>query len=253
MNQHSMVVSALGLLVALSGCASDPAGESRGSESLSEIRDREIESERRERIQESRERLEEVERDIAQLELRLEHEGRQVDDDQRAAWSDALFELRQRHSQVAGQLARAETASPEQWRRMRGRNGVTLDSLEASLIRAGDALSAAFGTEETTGRDRPRLCALRGHDATDVNVRRAGGRVVVEMTTRSPEAVGQLQTRARDLSRQPGTRSPATRAAVEVREIERGVELVFAVPAGRARALHEELRLEARRVQSGDC
>lgn len=253
MSEHSIVVSALGLVVALSGCASDPARESRGSESFSEIRDREIESERREMIEESRERLEQIEHDIARLEVRLEHEGKLVDDEQRAAWSDALFELRERHSQVARRLARAETATPEEWRRMHGRIGVTLDSLEASLIRAGRALSDAFGTDERTTRDRPRLCTLRGRDATHVEVRREGDRLLVAMTTRSPEAVQQLQTRARDLTSQPGTRSPTTRATVEVREIDRGVELVFAPPAADVRAVHEELRIEARRVQNGDC
>jgi hypothetical protein len=254
----------LGMLLVTSACASDSADGKRGAQTFSQLREQELQEERRDFLAESQGRLEEVNRDIARMETRLKHEGELVDAAQRAEWSQELFELKQERANLEARVVRAESATPEEWREMRGTLGVGIDSLEAGVTRLGNALSNAFGSDESATSGTARLCKLHISDPR-INVHGTGNQLLVDMTTRDEAAVEDLRRQARELPTDPDSWSRADEpqgasdeaievsAPVEIQDIDRGVRFVFVPRSGDLGSVRTRLEQQARRLESGRC
>jgi hypothetical protein len=108
----------------------------------------EMEEERQEFIDDTRERLTEIDREIGQLQARIQHESEYVLEDERAGWKQDLFELQQEQSDAQARLERARTASPREWEASRGALSVQVDRLEAGLATLGSRISDVFSGDE---------------------------------------------------------------------------------------------------------
>src|SRR5690606_40462139 len=86
-------------------------------------------------------RLDELSIEIGRLSAKLEHEANFVDEEERATWSQELFELEQERNRLEGELARAKTSDEAEWKEMRGGFGVAVDSLQAGVQKLSNDVS----------------------------------------------------------------------------------------------------------------
>lgn len=108
----------------------------------------ELEHERAEFVYETQDRLDKLDREIRQLQTRIEGESAYVTAEQRAEWRQELFELEQERRATQAELERARTASPAEWQEMRGTIGAGLDRVEAAVGQLGYAIRTAFAREQ---------------------------------------------------------------------------------------------------------
>lgn len=139
------------------GCASSNEQSRQGIPSMySNKMDAELSTERQEFITEKQEDLEEIKTEIARLETRLQHEAQYVDADQKAEWSQDLFELKRDQADARARLEHAQNASPEEWDEMRGFFGKTIDRLEAGVSTLGGQIEQITGAEgQVEGERQP--------------------------------------------------------------------------------------------------
>ena len=110
----------------------------------------ELEHERAEFVYQTQERIDKLDREIRQLQVRVDGESPYVSADQRAEWRQDLFELEQERRASQAELDRARTASPAEWRLMRSSIGAGVDRIEAAVGQAGYAIRTAFSREQTS-------------------------------------------------------------------------------------------------------
>lgn len=195
------MAGALASAIAL-GCASQKSNtDSATNESFSQLQQQELASEREEFIKERREQLDGLDNEISRLEARLEHEAEFVDAEQKAVWSQELFELRQEHRQAKAELERAQDASPEEWAEMRGGFGHAVDTLQAAVDKAGMEVSQLFSSDEQATRANVDLCMIQV-DGTSAAVLDEGDLFVVRLTTQDADELEELRERAEKMSRQ---------------------------------------------------
>jgi len=266
-----------GLALALAcGCASQKASAGRDNESYTQLRQRELDSERREFISERQKQLTELQTQISRLEARLEHEGKFASAEERAKWSQRLFELREDQRRARDELDRAERASPEEWAAMRGNLGVMIDSLQAGVSKAGSDIARLFESDDQkagTSSAAPEvgLCSLQVK-GTDAAILEERDNLVVQVTARNEDNVDELRQRAEKLSeRTTSARNRHASAAapdhdvssaeqhaplmtnVRVENIEDGVRLIFTPAQGQRSALRARLELEVEQIQHAHC
>lgn len=158
MNAHRITLAAALLAGTTTfGCGSDQQQPSY-PEMYGQKLDAELEQERRDFIAEKQEDLREIENEINRLQVRLDNEAQYVDADQRAEWSNDLFELKQERQNLQASLARAQEATPEEWREMRGFLGTSIDRLEAGVSALGGQI------EQITGPDQEVREPVRGEE-----------------------------------------------------------------------------------------
>jgi hypothetical protein len=104
----------------------------------------ELDSERQEYIHDKQERLDELDRRIGQLEVRLQHERQYVTPSQAGEWKQDLFELQMEQRKAKAELERARTADEEEWAAMRGGFARQVDRLEASVSAFGSRIGTLF-------------------------------------------------------------------------------------------------------------
>lgn len=276
--KSGLVISGLAAALAFS-CGSQQANtppEAPEDDSFAQARQQELESERKELIRDRGQQLDELEKEISRLEVRLEHEGKLVSAEERAEWSQKLFELRQDHRSARAELDRASQATPEEWEEMRGSMNVMVDTLQAGVSEAGSDVADLFrSTPSGTTSSEPEvdLCDMQveGADATIVE---AQDQLVVQMTTQDQDAVDELRERAEKLSQEaqqaaaspqagetePGaategqaTGESALIASVSVENIEGGVRVIFTPAEGKRRALREQLENEVEQIRNERC
>lgn len=272
------------LLAICAGCASERATNEPAS--YQELKQQELASERDEYIRETRERLTEVDRDIEHVKTKLEHESKFVDEGERANWKEDLFELEQERAELGARLERARNASPAEWEEMRGTLGAATDALQAGVQKLRVEVSDALAMNEDaapSGAQTPTtdlgLCRVNMSDV-DADVKRAGNRVTVTLTTDADENVAELQRRAADLAkatqsyevpRQDAPREPEAaettkqdegarpnervEVAVAVEKVEDGAKLTFTPKAATAELepLRAQLEQEAESLEAGRC
>ena len=110
----------------------------------------ELEHERAEFVYQTQERIDKLDREIRQLQVRIDGESPYVSADQRAEWRQDLFELEQERRASQAELDRARTVSPAEWRQMRGTVGAGVDRVEAAVGQVGYAIRTAFSREQTS-------------------------------------------------------------------------------------------------------
>lgn len=245
-------------------------------DSFAQARQSELESERKEFVEERRQQLDELDTEISRLEARLEHEGKFANAEEKAEWSQRLFELRQDQRSARAELDRASQASPEEWEAMRGGLDAAFDTLQAGVGKVGSDIADLFRSSGTaSAQPEVDLCEMQveGADATIVE---AQDQLVVLMTTRNQDAVDELRERAEKLSQdaqqaagspQPGEeepsaasegagteeRPPALIAGVSVENIEDGVRVIFTPAEGQQSALREQLEDEVDQIRNERC
>jgi uncharacterized protein YlxW (UPF0749 family) len=106
--------------------------------------DAETESERQQFIDSARERIANLTREMNDLEERADKDSPYASADDRAEWSQQLFELKQQRARLEAELDRARTATSEEWKAMRGPIGRTLDTLEAAALKLRHDVPAIF-------------------------------------------------------------------------------------------------------------
>ena len=192
------------------GCANRPMSpQVQQPQSYGEYRQQEQNEERDEFIAEKKSTLDELDNDIGRLEVKLNHEAKYVDAEERAEWSQDLFELRQERDRVRSELERARTASDAEWAEMRGTLGGAVDSLEAGFETVRGEVMAAFDGDDESPSDREgdddeiagdaRLCPV-DVDGVDVEVDKMNGVIVVTLTASDAGAAKSLADRARKVA-----------------------------------------------------
>lgn len=281
-------VTLLALLCSAAGCASEqPEAKDPSFETL---REREIESERRQFIQERRQEIAEVSKEMDELKGKLSQPSDAVGEPKRAEWSNSLFELEQERDRLSAELERAEGASEEEWKQMRGDLPMAVDSLQAGVTKLGNDVSNLFTTDERKVSADSGLCAV-AVSGVDTEIESDGEGVLVQITTSEKQAVGDLQQRAVDLSQlknyRPATlETPATAdqsgsaedtpaaasrggtpppedvskpaepiplREVAVQNIDDGVRITFVVPAEQREKFREQISKDADRLTDGEC
>jgi hypothetical protein len=278
-------------LAAAPGCGSmSPNGQPK---TFAQERGEQLEAERREFIAAHRDRLVEIDKEITPLEAKLRHESKSVDNQQRAEWSQDLFELKQEKQRLSAELDRAETATQEEWEEMRGSFELAVDALHSGVIRLRDEVATAFEVEErqaAAAPSEPQPLKLTTHggmcpvDIRDVkaDVKQQAGAVVVTLTTGDTESVADLRQRAKQLvsngSYLPASSSAASDAqdddsggadagapkapeavasiAVNARfdNVPNGIRVIF-VPKDKAQldALEEQIKDDMEALGTGRC
>lgn len=261
----------LGLITAaVAGCSSQRA--SGEPPSYQEMKQDELDSERREFIEDTQQRLGEVEREREHLSVKLKHESKFVDAEERAAWSQELFELGQERERLQAELERARTANDEEWKQMRGDIGVATDSLQAAMAKLSADVSAGVSSDPEPGQGSG-LCTIDVAGA-DTEVNETGNAVVVVVTTDDQSAVPKLQERAKsiaDANTYPHQLNLSTRGdtseasvpkeskgepiavAVTANNLEDGVKLTFATEQAKVKALRSSLERDAEQLEGGEC
>lgn len=280
---QGFVVSSLAAALAF-GCASQKSNTERQADSYAQLKQDELESERREFIRERQEQLNELDTQISRLEARLQHEAEFVDAAEKAEWDQDLFELRQDQGRAQAELDRASQATPEQWAQMRGDLGVTVDSLQASVNKAGSEITGLFRSDDEGGaRAEVDLCDLQV-EGTKATIIEESQQLVVQMTTPDQDDVAELRERAERLSRQAATSSTAATgtasqsgsasqsdsaatdeppaddqarapliAKVTVENISNGVRVAFTPTEGHRGTLKQQLENELEQIRNEDC
>jgi hypothetical protein len=262
-----LFIAGASLVAVASGCSSDSTV--RKPASYSQYRQSEIEAERQEFVSEGRARLDKLDREIALLEAKLQHESQFVDAEQRAEWSQDLFEKKQKQGELRAELYRAQTVSAEEWKEMRGNVGTALDSMEAGVKKIRDEIMARVsGEEEESATAKLRadsgLCPLDVEDA-DAEVEKTNTAIIVVLTTDETDAVAELQRKAAEFAKQDAyspasgnTRSTGAPGVVPVQiaaqNLKGGVRLSF-VPtySGHLDQLHQQLEQDADQLGKDRC
>lgn len=189
-----IAVAALGLAV---GCApSRPPAQVSTDQSFAAYQNAEIESERQEFVEAKSKQLQDVDAEIGRLEAKLTYEASYANAPKRAEWSQRLWELRQKKEKLTAELDRAKTASPLEWRDMRGTLAVAVDTLQADANKIGVDIGRLFSSPEP----RPsKLCSLNVTDAK-ASVVAAYNRVELTVTTSDMPALSSLRQSAQNLT-----------------------------------------------------
>jgi hypothetical protein len=259
------------------GCASQKSNTEREADSFAQMKQTELESERREFIRERQQQLNELDTQISRFETRLQHEAKFVDADEKAEWNQELFELRQEQGRVQAELDRADGASPEEWAEMRGNLGTMLDSLQAGVNKAGAEITGLFRSDDAEpagARAEVDLCDMRV-EGTKAAIVEENEQLVVQLTTQNQDDVQQLRERAERLSKQAATsradtdpepesdssaadepdhdRDDPLIAKVTVENNQNGVRVVFTPAEGQLSSLKLELEDEIEQIRNEDC
>jgi hypothetical protein len=265
-------LAALLSAVLAGGCTSQKHVNDGESVSFTQLRTEELERERREFVQERRDQLQQLGTRIARLQARLDHEAKFVDAREKAEWSQELFDLREQHRKAGAELARAETASPDEWAAMRGDVGYAIDSLQAGVTKAGTEINRLFasGGSDTNAAPVVDLCRVRV-DGTAAVLIEQDDRIVVQMITGATDELDELRNRAQVLAqRGTGSREDASEGRneqtptqarsqrdlikeVSVKNVENGVRVEFAAEPGQRSALRRELEHEVERIRARSC
>lgn len=269
-SKRTLPVVLLGVALA-HGCGS---ASTEGPATMAEYRRNELEAERDGFITMARARINELEREIAQLSMKVKYEGKYVDADERAEWSQELFERMQEKTQLKNELERARTANQHEWEEMRGGFATAIDTLEAAVAKIGDDVADIFSddapppappTQETVRLDTG-LCPIEVKDArADVEVKEKDGSVVLVMTVNEEQAVRELRRKAQALAAKaayspavsvtvtPETVQPIP-AKISMAPVERGVELTLKpTDAAQLAALHDAVERDAGYVENRRC
>lgn len=261
-----LFIAGASLVAVASGCSSEKTV--REPASYTQYRQSELESERQEFISESRGRLDKLDREIAHLETKLQHESQFVDAEQRAEWSQELFEKKQKQGELRAELYRAQTVNAEEWKEMRGNVGTALDSMEAGVKKTRDEIMAAIGGEEEEPVARLRadsgLCPLDVEDA-EADVEKTNTAIIVVLTTDERDAVAMLQRKAAEFAKQdaysPASGNTGSTGApgvvpvqIAAENLNGGVKLSF-VPtySGHLDQLHQQLEQDADQLGKDRC
>lgn len=270
MFSRTMTVAGLGLVFSL-GCGGSQTQKASTTPSFSEYQQRELESERKEFIAEGRKRLDKLESDIALLETKIEHESKFVDEQQRAKWSQELFEDRQEKMRLEAELARAKNASAAEWAQMRGTFGRAVDTVEASIAKIGAEIGQALASTpaEPEGQAIQADVGLCPVDVAGAQpeVNKQSDAVVVTITTPVQDEVMRLREGAQKVAaggqyrsakmveeRASETMENALTVTTQVENIDQGVKIVF-VPSDEAQLdmLAQQLEGDMQTVGSGRC
>lgn len=264
----------LGLITAAAaGCSSERANSEPPS--YQEIKQEELDSERQEFIKDTQQRLGEVEREREHLTVKLEHESKFVDAEERASWSQELFDLGQERQRLQGELERARTANDEEWKQMRGDIGVATDSLQAAMAKLSADVSAGVSSDDSQKAGEPGGLCMIDVAGADAEVDQTGDAVVVVVTTDDESSVSQLQERAKSIAQADtypqqltlsnrGDTSEASNPKADTNEepiavkvtannIEDGVKLTFATEQGQVKVLRSSLERDAEQLEGGEC
>jgi hypothetical protein len=288
MSQSTTVrISAIALVAALTaGCgSSNQTNSDRHTNSYGQMRQQEAASERRDFIRDREKQLDQLENEIARMEARLAHEAQYVDAQQRAEWTQRLFELRQQQRTTRAELQRAQTATPEEWSEMRGTIGNTLDSMEVGVNKLGADMSSLFSSDDTKTTSRETradvdLCELKVAGASAELVEQ-DQRLIVRLTSTDEGSVDELRTRADQLAAEHrsdsgsatsgsrnssgastpdapsnGSASPQSSNLVENVSVENeqdGVRVIFTPAPGQRTALKQRLSNEVQQLQDQRC
>jgi hypothetical protein len=142
-----VLVAAVGVVLAIVGGFA-LVEAMRDDQDLERRLSAELERERQEFIVESRERLAALTHDMHDLETKAEHDSPYASADDRAEWSQQLFELKQQRGRVEAELDRATQATAEEWKAMRGPIGRTIDTMEAAAEKLRHDVPAIFAPDE---------------------------------------------------------------------------------------------------------
>lgn len=251
------------LLGAGCGASTPPPGEPR---SMSSYRQTELQAEREDFISDTEERLGELDNEIAHLDVKLQHESRFVDEDQRADWRQEVFERKQEQTRLRAELDRARGASPAEWEAMRGTIGSAVDTLEAGVKMLTDRVTGVFASSEERAPVAGTDAGLCGLDVPEVetDVSEENGAVILTVTTAEQEGVQQLRGKAQELAQagtygatgepsgQPSTRGIAVEVSTE--NVPDGVKITLRPkdPAHLAK-LREAVDRDASYLGGGDC
>jgi hypothetical protein len=258
-NSKTIWVSGALLAALAAGCGSNNQTNSdRQTNSYSQLRQEELEAAREVYISDRRKQLDELDTQIARMETRLEHEGQYADAQERAEWSQRLFELREQQRRTRAELDRAETASPEEWAEMRGTIGNAVDSVEAGVKKLASDMGSLFSSNDSNdataspgGSRDIDLCDLRV-EGTQAELTEHDQRLVVRLTASDERAVENLRTRAEQLKEEhdPGSNLVDN---VSVEEDRDGVRVIFTPAPGQRTALRQQLSNEVEQIQNQRC
>jgi hypothetical protein len=252
-----LIVSSLAAALAF-GCASQKSSTEREADSFAQMKQAELDSERREFIRERQQQLNELDTQISRFETRLQHEAKFVDADEKAEWNQELFELRQEQGRVQAELDRATQATPEEWAQMRGNLGTMLDSLQAGVNKAGAEITGLFRSDDAEpagARAEVDLCDMRV-EGTNAAIVEENEQLVVQLTTQDQDNVPKLRERAERMSAEEpdDDRDDAPLIAkVTVEDIQNGVRVVFTPAEGQLRSLRLQLEDEIEQIRNEDC
>jgi hypothetical protein len=272
---RSYTFACLGLITLVAaGCSSERANSEPPS--YQEIKEDELDSERQEFINETQQRLGEVEREREHLAVKLKHEAKFVDAEERAVWSQELFDLGQERERLHGELERAQTTNNEEWKQMRGDIGVATDSLQAAMSKLSAEVSSGMSSNAEAEQEEAQagLCTI-DVDGTNAEVNQTGNAVVVVVTTDDKSSVPQLQERAKAIAEadtypQQSTKEIANRGntseasaaeadaepiavAVTANNLDDGVKLTFATEEPHVKLLRTSLERDAQHLAGGQC
>lgn len=247
------------------GCASQP--KNNPDASYSEIKQAELSTERREFIREKQAELKKIDNELGLTQAKLDHESQYVTADQRAQWSQEIFELKQERQRLNAEVSRAETVNEAEWEEMRGGLGVAVDSLQAGVTKFGNTVAGAFEPKPKMAANEG-LCSLRVAKV-DAKVAEEASTVVVDVT--APQAsVAELRTKALELARKTAEYGPAEPArtnggqatatskdlipvALATQNIDNGVRVTFTPNATQLDALQERLAYDAKVLNEDRC
>ncbi|MBI5535813.1 MAG: hypothetical protein HY898_24050 [Deltaproteobacteria bacterium] len=238
-----------------------------GNQSFAAYQQAKLESVRQEFIQQKSERLQAVQTEIERLDARLTHEAPYADAEERAAWSQRLWELRQEQTRLQAEVDRARTATPAEWREMRGPVGNAIDVLQANAVKIAHDIDARFRSQKTenpTPTAQNRLCTLKVADQK-TTVQAADDHVELTVVTANKPSIDSLRERAEAVAKtreyraadpeQKDRGSPVVvPVRVSVEPVTDGVKLKFTPdqPAQLA-TLQSAIGKDAQVLRSGGC
>lgn len=282
-SKPTLPTTIVGLVLAC-GCGSatpsstpPPVAEAPGP-SMAEIRQRELDAERKEFIQAAHRRLLELESQIANLSVKIQYEPKFVDGAERTSWNQAVLARLQELSRLRNQLGRAQKATQQEWDSMRTTIASSIDSLEGSVERVDDELQTIFARAdvpraptEVAMRIDTGLCPMEVKDAqaqTDVEER--AGAVVLTLIVDKKETVPELRRKAQALAgkfaytpavpQQPAPQPEKSETAlpipakISMQPIDGGVKITFKpYNATQLAALHEAVERDAGYIENRRC
>lgn len=291
MRFSTTIVTTLALAPLAGACASESAN--REPASYQEIRNEELSQERREFIADTRKELDEISNEISRLEARLQHEAQYVEEDERASWSQELFEYKQERDRLRAELERASNASDAEWEEMHGTVPVALDSLEAGITKLSREVSHAFAGDADPSHADSGLCPVE-MEGVEAEVESRQNSVALVLTTSDEQRVSDLQKKARTIAESPSypngasskqggeqdklrepskqqasrtdsatssaqakNTTPEQQQAIEVsvtaQNIDNGVRLDFVPKNGDLETLRARIERDAERLDEGQC
>jgi hypothetical protein len=271
-SKSQLATVGLAVLATASGCSSQPK-KTAEPPSMGQYRQNELESERQEFIREAQGRLGELDKEIAHLEVKIKHESPYVSADQRAEWSQELFERKREQAQVRAEIARAREVNAEEWEEMRGDLGSAIDTMEAGMMKLRDEVTTAFESPpqppepaaDIKLRADAGLCPI---DMVDIEtkVERQNNTVTVVVQHDDDAEVTEVRRKARELASKrsytPATSEQAASTAapqpmavrIRVQNVDDGVRITF-VPNDPKQLdqLQKQVELDAAHLGRGLC